>query len=363
VAAVRHHHPVGRRFSTAVAACLVTFAVTGAGRAAAAPAPFTGTALWVTQVPAEVTATTLAQGTITDGAHGLYIKAGDGATVDPQFTPALVDGLKAGGVSVCGWMFVYGVDPRGEAAVAISAVRNGAQCLVVDAEGQYDGRYGAAQRFVREVRAAVGPRFPIGLAGQAEVGEHPTFPYSVFLGPGGLNFDLPQIYWRDFGVSVDSAFLASIGANAIYGRPVVPVGQLYGSPSPAAVSRFRSLVAAYGLPGLSFFSLDAAQPSALASLREPAEPIRKRVAVAPTLSPGADGDEVVRAQELLNAGGARLPVGGFFGSQTSQAVANFQTRHRLARNGVIGPSTWRLLERLHPHEPSWAKAPPDSAKP
>jgi hypothetical protein len=329
--------------------------------AASAAAPFAGTALWVSAVPAQDAPAALAQLAVSIGIRRLYVKAGDGSTPDPQFTPALVDGLEAAGVSVCAWTFAYGADPRGEAAVAIAAVRDGAQCLVVDAEGQYDGRYGAAQLFVREVRAQVGPDFPIGLAGQAEVSEHPTFPYSVFLGPDGFTFDLPQIYWHDLGVSVDRAFLASIGANAIYGRPIVPVGQLYGSPSPAAVARFRSLAAAYGCAGLSFYSLDAAQPAGLLALRGPAELIAKRPVGLPTLRPGADGDEVVWAQELLNAQGARLPVGGFYGQQTSRAVGTFQTRHHLQPTGVIGPATWKLLMRLRAQEPTWAHAPPDSA--
>jgi hypothetical protein len=349
-------------FLTALAALLAGSAALGVAPAAAS-APFHGTALWVSQVPAQTTPQALGQDAVSDGVSGLYIKAGDGSTPNPQFTSMLVHGLKAGGVSVCAWTFIYGADPRAEAAVAIAAVHDGAQCLVVDAEGQYDGRYASAQLFVQEVRAHVGTHFPIGLAGQAEVLKHPTFPYSVFLGPGGFNFDLPQIYWKDLGVSVDQAFLASIGANAIYGRPIVPVGQLYGAPSTAAVARFRSLAAAYGCNGLSFFSLDAAQKASLLVLGGPAPPLSKHRAVPPTIRPGADGDQIVWAQELLNAAGARLPVGGFYGQQTSMAVANFQTRHRLLRNGILNPATWALLMRLHAKEPPWTKLPPpDSAR-
>jgi putative peptidoglycan binding protein len=330
-------------------------------RAATRPAPFTGLALWISRVP-PVMPEELARIVVSSGVRSLYIKAGDGSTPDPQFTPALVRGLRAAGVSVCGWTFAYGTDPRAEAGVALSAVRAGAQCLVVDAEGQYDRRYGAAQVFVRAVRAHFGRGFPIGLAGQAEVAQHPTFPYSVFLGPGGFGFDLPQIYWRDLGLSVDAGYRATLGSNAVYGRPILPVGQLYGSPSSAAVARFRTLAAAYGCAGLSFFSLDAAQPAGLAALRGAVRRTSRRELVAATLRPGADGDQVVWAQELLNADGARLPVGGFFGAQTSRAVADFQTRHGLRPDGVLGPASWRVLTRQHAQEPSWAKAPPQSAR-
>ena len=352
-----------RRGAMAAAAAVLAaaLAVTPA-HAAPGRAPFTGTALWISQVPDLLTPDQLARLAVTSGARTLYVKAADGATADPQFTPALVRGLRAAGVSVCGWTFVYGADPRGEATAALAAVRAGAQCLVVDAEGQYDSRYGAAQTFVRAVHAHVRPGFPLGLAGQAEAGQHPTFPYSVFLGPGGFGYDLPQIYWRDLGGSVDAAYRATIGSNLIYGRAIRPVGQLYGSPSAAGIARFRSLAAAYGSPGLSFFSLDAAQPAGLAALRARLRRVPRQRLVPATLRAGADGDAVVWAQELLNAGGARLPVGGFFGAQTSRAVASFQAHHGLPVDGVLDPATWRALLRRRAQEPSWAKAPPQSAR-
>lgn len=324
--------------------------------------PFSGTALWITQVQPQSSPQALGAQVRAAGAHTVFVKAGDGSTPDLQFSPTLVAGLREAGVSVCAWTFAYGGQPAAEAAVAVAAVRAGAQCLVVDAEGQYDGLYGAAHTFVTALRSQLGSRFPIGLAGQAEVSEHPQFPYSVFLGPGGFDVDLPQIYWLELGVSVDAAFAATVGVNSIYGRPILPVGQLAGPPTSLELNRFRALAGAYGSPGVSFFSLDASQPQELASLASPEPAIARRAVVAPTLHPGADGDEVVWAQELLNAAGARLPVGGFYGAQTARALARFQRSHRLPANGVLGAATWRALERLRPRVLSWAGGPPDSAR-
>ena len=300
---------------------------------------------------------------IAEGVHSLYIKAGDGSTPDPQFTPAVVTALKAAGVSVCAWTFVYGVHPAGEAAVALAAVHDGAQCLVVDAEGQYDGRYGAAQRFVHAVRAGVGAGFPLGLAGQAEVGQHPTFPYSVFLGPGGFGFDLPQMYWRDLGVSVDAAYRATVAANRDL-RPPDPAGRTaVRIPEPG---RDRALPLARR--GIREHRPQLLQPGRRRTWRpgRPARSVatdrRAQARPGPTLRPGADGDQVVWAQELLNAGGARLPVGGFFGAQTTRALVSFQARSGLRPDGVLDPATWRRLMRLRAREPSWANAPPQSAQ-
>jgi hypothetical protein len=326
------------------------------------PGPFVGSALWVDRVSPQETTAQLVARAAESGARTLYVKAAEGAAPEPQFSPTLVREIREAGVEVCAWTFARGLSPLAEAAAAVAAVVDGAQCLVVDAEGEYDSRYGPAQVFVRALRARLGAVFPIGLASQAEVSQHPTFPYSVFLGPGGFNVVLPEVYWLDFGVSVEAAYAATVGANSIYGRPILPVGQLYGSPATAELVRFRALANAYGVAGSSFFDLDSAGPEQLATLRAPAPAIHPRAIVAPTIRAGADGDQIVRAQELLNSAGAHLPVGGFFGAETARAVAAFQARHHLRASGVLGPATWRALLRFHAREPSWAGGPPDSAQ-
>ncbi|HEY1833382.1 MAG TPA: peptidoglycan-binding domain-containing protein [Solirubrobacteraceae bacterium] len=324
--------------------------------------PLEGTALWVAQPSSSLV---LAGEAEQAGVRTLFVKAGDGSTPEAAFDSALVGGLREAGLSVCAWTFDYGVHPAAEAQVAVAAVHAGAQCLVVDAEEAYDGRYGAAQSFVHTLRRALGARFPIGLAGQAEVLDHPTFPYSVFLAPDGFQVDMPQIYWHELGLSVAGAFQASIGVNSIYGRPIAPVGQLFDGVSLEEVGSFRTAAAEYGTSGFSLFDLESTEPLALAPvLREPLPDLRLRV-VAPTVRPGADGDEVLWAQELLNAAGARLPVGGFFGATTARAVSRFQSRHHLHVDGLLDGATWSALlrSRRRVREPSWAAHPPLSARP
>jgi hypothetical protein len=346
-----------------VVIALVVAALTPrAARAAAPAAPFAGTALWVAEVAPPQTGQALVAEAASAGVRTLYVKAADGASVEPGFTSALVEEMHAAGTRVCAWMFAYIQDPAAEAAAAVAAVHDGAQCLVVDAESERPRLYGPARAFVRALRAALGARFPIGLASQAEVSQHPKFPYSVFLGAGGFGAFLPLIYWRDFGVSVQAADAATLGGDSIYGRPLLPVGQLYSSPTPEEVLSFRALARAYGTPGLSFFDLESAQPQLLAALAAQPPRLAHAAIVAPTLRAGADGDEVVRAQELLNGAGGHLPVGGFFGAETARALAAFQSRHHLAPSGVLGPATWRALLRLRPREPSWAGTAPDSAQ-
>ena len=114
----------------------------------------------------------------------VYIKAGDGVGGWRQFTKSLVSSLHAGGLKVCAWQFVYGDAPVKEANVAAAAVAKGADCLMIDAEGQYEGKYASADRYMRKLRAQIGADFPVSLAAFPYVDYHPAFPYSVFLGPG-----------------------------------------------------------------------------------------------------------------------------------------------------------------------------------
>ena len=349
------------RWQLAWLVALALWIVLPSAAGAASPNPMKGTALWVDQLPAGASAQSLVGSAAQADARTLYIKAADGVTAELQFSASLVAALRAQGLAVCAWVFAYGSRPVPEAHAAIAAVRTGAGCLVVDAEGAYDKRYGQAQAYVHALRSGLGGRFPIALAGQPEILEHPEFPYSVFLGPGGFGFDMPLLYWRDLGLSVEAAFARTLPENAIYGRPILPVGQLYGQPTAAELGRFRTLAIDYGLAGMSFFDLEAASSEELTTLSQPVLLPAVRFGPA-TIRPGADGDEVVWAQELLNAAGARLPVGGFYGAQTDHAVATFQRRHRIAATGVLGPATWGALLRLHAREPSWASGPPLSAR-
>ena len=68
---------------------------------------------------------------------------------------------------------------------AEAAVNDGADCLIIDAESEYEGKYVAAQSYITQLRSDIGQSFPVALAGFPYVDYHPGFPYSVFLGPGG----------------------------------------------------------------------------------------------------------------------------------------------------------------------------------
>ena len=84
-------------------------------------------------------------------------------------------------------------------------------------QAQYEGRYAAAQRYLADLRARIGPAYPLGLTSLAYVFQHRAFPYSVFLGPDGAQFNLPQMYWKDIGVSVPSVFATTYAVHWTFG--------------------------------------------------------------------------------------------------------------------------------------------------
>jgi peptidoglycan hydrolase-like protein with peptidoglycan-binding domain len=59
---------------------------------------------------------------------------------------------------------------------------------------------------------------------------------------------------------------------------------------------------------------------------------------------GAKGENVKRLQSLLRSHGSpSLVVDGDFGPATEAAVRHFQSEHKLAVDGVVGPQTWAAL--------------------
>ena len=162
----------------------------------------------------------------------VFVKSSDGSSnYWSQFSPQLVAELHASGLKVCAWQFVYGTNPAGEANLGAEAVANGADCLVIDAEGEYEGRYGSRRPTSPTCAPRSGSPIPSASPPSPTSTDHPSFPYSVFLGPNGAQFNAPQMYWKDIGNSVDTAYANTYISNRVYGRAIYPLGQTYSHPS------------------------------------------------------------------------------------------------------------------------------------
>jgi hypothetical protein len=280
------------------------------------------------------------------GIETVFLKSSDGTNYWSQFNARYVRALQARDLNVCAWQYVYGNAPAAEARAARTAIKAGADCLVIDAESEYEGKYASASTYMRKLRAYAGEDFPIGLAGWPYVDYHPAYPFSVFLGPGGAQFNVPQMYWRAIGVSVDEIYAHTYLYGGLYGRPIAPLGQTYASPRSSELSRFRALAGAYDAPGVSWWSWQATSSGSWRSLAREVNPIAAAQATlptAPTLKRGAKGDMVVWAQQHLLAAGQRTSVNGIFDTRTVRAVKAFQLASGLTENGMLDVATWWVL--------------------
>jgi len=61
-------------------------------------------------------------------------------------------------------------------------------------------------------------------------------------------------------------------------------------------------------------------------------------------SPMMKGGDVRWVQAALREQGLPVAVDGFYGPETSRAVAQVQARHDLNADGIVGPATWAVLE-------------------
>jgi hypothetical protein len=292
-----------------------------------------------------------------NGVTTVFLKSSDATNFWAQFSPENVATLKAAGLHVCAWQYVYGSNPRGEAAAGVRAVQNGAECLVIDAEAEYEGRYAQAQTYVSALRGGIGASYPLALSTFPYVDYHRSFPYSVFLGPDAAQFNLPQMYWKAIGTSVDNVFSHTWPVNRPYARPIFPLGQLYQDPSPGEVARFRTLAGAYGASGVSWWDWQEATDRGWQAIAAPVAPLGGPPPAAAgefaELARGAQGDLVVWAQEHLVGAGAALKVDGSFGAGTQQAVRDFQGGHGLPVTGAVDQATWPVLLQQPVSAPAW----------
>jgi peptidoglycan hydrolase-like protein with peptidoglycan-binding domain len=289
------------------------------------------------------------------GITTVMIKSGDGTGTWSQFNPSMVAALHRSGLRVCAWQYVYGDHPITEAYVGAAAVHDGADCLIIDAEAQYEGKYVSAQAYMTRLRNLVGGAYPIALAGFPYVDYHPAFPYSVFLGPGGAQYNVPQMYWVDIGTTVDAVYAHTFGLNRIYRRSIYPLGQVYNHPRPGQVKRFRQMSRSYGAANVSWWDWQEASAGSWLALSQPIGALHgfaPNTAYA-TVGMHARGDVVVWAQEHLVSAGQRLTIDGAFGPATFKAVESFQARQGLPVDGLVGEATWSALLRYSAVHVRW----------
>ena len=198
------------------------------------------------------------------GITGWVIKAHDGATIWPQFATAYGP-LTSAGFNVAAWGYVYGDDPIGEAAAAQSALKAGAKWYVFDAEDTYTSKTAQAVQFGHLLKQAASSTV-IGYTSFAFPNEHPGIPFQEF--STFCDVVLPQIYWADFAMNVNTAVTESFSQLKPYGLPIAPIGQAYGTCTARDILLFAQRAQQLGAQGISFWDAQSASSAQLRAISQ-----------------------------------------------------------------------------------------------
>ncbi len=329
------------------------------GTGAASGTAFDGQGMWIwylSQSDGGNIASIVAQAHAA-GVSTLFVKSSDGSSnYWSQFSPQLVQELHANGLRVCAWQYVYGSNPAGEAELGARAVANGADCLVIDAEAEYEGRYAAAQTYITDLRAKVGPAIPLGLASFPYVSYHPSFPYSVFLGPNGAQYNAAADVLEGHRHLGRHRLRQYLHRQPHLRPPDLPARtdlrrgpRLATSALPRGGRRLRRhRPVLLGLAGDPRERLEHPGRAACAAHERDAEhhlPGTHRRAA-----------RAIRCCGCRSTWRAPIPAQettGDFGSQTAADLSGFQTAHGIPPSGVTDAATWAALLALPPVAVDW----------
>ena len=178
-----------------------------------------------------------------------------------DLVPPVAAALKAAGIQVWGWHYVYGYDAFGESRVAIRRITElGLAGYVIDAEIEYSqpGRAAVASKFMREMRNAL-PDLPMALSSYRFPSLHLDLPWKAFL--EHCDYTMPQVYWEQAHNPTAQLARTLKEFQALNPcRPVIPTGPAYKCngwrPTDDDISTFLDAAAGAGVPAVNFFSWD-----------------------------------------------------------------------------------------------------------
>ena len=199
------------------------------------------------------------------GLSHVLIKIADGPyafnvdkTTKIDLIPPVAKALKAKGIQVWGWHYVYGNNPVGEAQIAIKRVKElGIDGYVIDAEAEYkeSGKDVAAKKFMAELRGGL-PSLPVALCSYRFPTLHPQLPWKIFLEKCDIN--MPQVYWQSAhnpGAQLTRT-VKEFQAMTPY-RPIIPTGPVYKvgdwQPTPKDVIEFMDTARSLNLTAANYF--------------------------------------------------------------------------------------------------------------
>ena len=98
--------------------------------------------------------------------------------------------------------------------------------------------------------------------------------------------------------------------------------------------------------GITYDFIPGEKPAAQEPVKEQTSSNAPTQIYYPTLRKGAKGELVTQLQDLLYKDGFDLEVDGIFGPITLKRVKEFQKKHGLVVDGIVGPKTWAELLKV-----------------
>jgi hypothetical protein len=273
-----------------------------------------------------------------------------------DLAPPVVAALRARGVAVWGWHYVYGDNPVGEASAAVQRVKQlGLDGYVIDAEQEYKhpGKAVSARMFMNTLRQGL-PQTPLALSSYRFPSYHQQLPWAVFLEQ--CDYAMPQVYWEGaHNPAQQLERCAGEFANArLVGtpRPLIPTGAAYGTgqwrATAADVRQFLQKAIALKLPAANLYSWDFADQPGQADLWEAAASVDWP-------APKPELDVLGRWAAALNAGDVEAVLALY----AADAAHVTPTRTRV---GLAALRDW-YTDLLHGRAPGAAFTVEETARP
>ena len=215
------------------------------------------------------------------GYEGVIVKVADGPWAykppvigwSENLSAPLVSALRARGLAVLGYGFLYGANATGEADIAITQVnRYGLDGYVFDVEGQFDGRsnaeanaYAVMSRFRKSCTATPAAFCSWALWRSPRSGAtwHPLPVAKAFM--QFCDTAMPMVYWGGETAADALYWLTNSLAQwrQFTDKPIVPAGRAYigdgGTPKADALRAFEQAARENGVPGITWWSMQHAK--------------------------------------------------------------------------------------------------------
>ena len=178
--------------------------------------------------------------------------------------PPVIEALKAKGIQVWGWHYIYGHNVVGEGRIAIQRVKQlRLDGYVIDAEIEYkqNGMDAKAEQFMKMIRTPL-KNVPIALSSYRYPKYHPELPWKQFL--SYCDYNMPQVYWEQAHTPASQLERSYEQFKAISPyREIIPTGAFYKTngwlPTAKDIQDFLRKSVELGFKAANFYTWDHKQ--------------------------------------------------------------------------------------------------------